>query len=248
MTDMKNVKIEASWKGVLADEFDKQYFQELSTFVKTEYLGDASNTGSNLKGQSSSSTTMIYPKPKDVFRAFDMCPFDKVKVVILGQDPYHGAGQANGLCFAVNPDVALPPSLKNIFKEIESDLGIKPLQNASGNFDGDLSRWAKQGVLLLNATLTVRASQPGSHQDKGWEEFTDAAIRALSDQREHIVFMLWGNYAKNKGVHIDRSRHLVLEAAHPSPFSVHNGFFGCKHFSKSNEYLRKQELSEIDWK
>jgi uracil-DNA glycosylase len=237
MTDIKNIRIEPSWKDALADEFDKSYFQELSSFVKAEYLGVE---GSN--------KTIIYPKPKDMFRAFDMCPFDKVKVVILGQDPYHGIGQANGLCFAVNPDVALPPSLKNIFKEIESDLETKPLQNASGNFDGDLTRWAKQGVLLLNATLTVRASSPGSHQKKGWEEFTDAAIKALSDRREHIVFMLWGNYAKNKGAHIDRSKHLVLEAAHPSPFSVHNGFFGCKHFSKANEYLREQGLDEIDWR
>ncbi len=178
-----------------------------------------------------------------------MCPFDDVKVVILGQDPYHGEEQANGLCFAVNSGIRLPPSLKNIFKEIERDLGVQPLRsNAGKDFDGDLTRWARQGVLLLNSTLTVRASQPGSHQKKGWEEFTDAAIRALSERRDHVVFMLWGNYAKQKGAHIDRSRHLVLEAAHPSPFSVHSGFFGCRHFSKANEYLREHGLGEIDWK
>lgn len=241
MATSTEVKIERSWKAVLAHEFDKSYFRELTAFVKDEYL----NGGA------------IYPKPKDMFRAFDMCPFDKVKVVILGQDPYHGPGQANGLCFAVNPDVEAPPSLKNIFKEIESDLGstkqsgeesYKVQRKESGEFDGDLTRWARQGVLLLNATLTVRGNQPGSHQKKGWEEFTDATIKALSDQREHIVFMLWGNYARNKGAHIDRSKHLVLECAHPSPFSVHNGFFGCKHFSKANKYLRDYGLGEIDWR
>lgn len=226
-----SIKIEASWKEALADEFSKPYFKDLSKFVRDEY---ASGT--------------IYPKPKDTFRAFDMCPFDKVKVVIIGQDPYHGPGQANGLSFAVNSDISLPPSLKNIFKEIESDFSNVADKNMKPLSDGDLTRWAKQGALLLNATLTVRARQPGSHQNKGWEEFTDAAIRALSDRREHLVFMLWGNYAKNKGVHIDRDRHLVLEAAHPSHFSAHSGFFGCRHFSKANEYLRKHGLSEIDWK
>ncbi len=225
MSDSKYIQIEASWKHVLSEEFEKPYFKELTEFVRGEYLSSA-----------------VYPKPRDVFRAFDACPFDKVKVVILGQDPYHGAGQANGLCFAVNPDIALPPSLKNIFKEIESDLGAKP------NEDGDLTRWAKQGVLLLNATLTVRANTPGSHQNKGWELFTDAAIRALSDAREHLVFILWGNYAKQKGAHIDRSKHLVLESAHPSPFSAHSGFFGNKHFSKTNDYLHKHGEGEIDWR
>lgn len=225
------IKLEPSWKKALADEFGKPYFKDLIEFVRTEYLGGT-----------------IYPKPKDMFRAFDMCPFDQVKVVILGQDPYHGPGQANGLCFAVNPDVDLPPSLKNIFKEIESDLGGERKAGFKTLDDGDLTRWAKQGVLLLNATLTVRARQPGSHQNKGWEEFTDAVIRALSDQRENLVFMLWGNYAKNKGAHIDREKHLILQATHPSPFSVHNGFFGCKHFSKANEYLREHGLDEIDWK
>lgn len=218
------MKIEESWKKVLSDEFEKPYFKELASFVREEYL--------NKK---------IYPAPKDILRAFELCPFEKVKVVILGQDPYHGAKQANGLSFAVHEDIALPPSLKNIFKEIESDTGTKPKAH------GDLVRWAEQGVLLLNATLTVRASTPGSHQKKGWEEFTDAVIKKLSDEREHLVFMLWGNYAKNKGAFIDRSKHLVLESAHPSPFSADSGFFGNKHFSKANEYLKENDLQEIDW-
>ncbi len=220
-----NIRIEPSWKKVLNKEFEKPYFIELSDFVLEEYVKNK-----------------IYPPPKDIFRAFDLCPFDKVKVVILGQDPYHGSKQANGLAFAVDESIALPPSLQNIFKEIESDLGIIPEKS------GDLTRLAKQGVLLLNATLTVRAQTPGSHQKKGWEIFTDTVIKALSEEREHIVFMLWGNYAKNKGVIIDRSKHLVLEAAHPSPFSAYSGFFGCKHFSKANAYLKNHELEEIDWK
>lgn len=219
-----DVKIESSWKRHLSDEFVKPYFAELAGFVKSEYLSHK-----------------IFPQPKNVFRAFDLCPFDKVKVVIIGQDPYHGEGQANGLSFAVGDNVAIPPSLKNIFKEIESDLGLKPYQN------GDISRWAEQGVLLLNATLTVRAGFPGSHQGKGWEEFTDAVIRALSEKREGLVFMLWGNYAKKKGSHIDRSKHFVLESAHPSPFSVQS-FFGCKHFSRANDYLRGRGKGEIDWR
>lgn len=188
------------------------------------------------------SHAIVYPPPKDIFRAFDLCPFEQVEVVILGQDPYHGKGQANGLCFAVGTDVALPPSLQNIFKEIQSDLG-EPLVHKTG----DLERWATQGVLLLNATLTVRASAAGSHQGRGWEEFTDAAVKALSEKREHVVFMLWGNYAKAKGAHIDRSRHLVLESAHPSPFSAYNGFFGNKHFSKANEYLIAHGKKPIEW-
>ncbi len=228
----KKIQIEASWKKALEGEFSKAYFRQLAEFVRSEYLSQT-----------------IFPKPKNVFAAFEACPFGDVKVVILGQDPYHGIGQATGLSFAVPETVPLPPSLQNIFKEIESDFAeqdaeqsIKPVQN------GDLTRWAKQGVLLLNATLTVRASTPGSHQKRGWEEFTDAVIKALSDQREGIVFMLWGNYAKNKGAHIDRTKHLVLEAAHPSPFSVHNGFFGCRHFSKANKYLKERGLPEIDWR
>lgn len=220
-----NIRLEPTWKKTLEEEFEKSYFEKLSSFVHEEYT----------KG-------VTYPQPKDVFRAFDLCPFNKVKVVILGQDPYHGVKQANGLCFAVHEGIALPPSLQNIFKEIESDLGLKPEKN------GDLSRWAEQGVLLLNATLTVRAASPGSHQKRGWEEFTDAAIKKLSDEREHLVFILWGNYAKNKGTVINREKHLVLESAHPSPFSAYNGFFGCKHFSKANKYLEDHGLVEVDWK
>jgi len=221
----ETVRIESSWKKVLTDEFEKPYFKALSEFVRGEYVQHT-----------------IYPAPKDIFRAFEMCPFEKVKVVIIGQDPYHGSGQANGLSFAVHETVTIPPSLKNIFKEIESDLGIVPEQN------GDLSRWAQQGVLLLNATLTVRANTPGSHQKKGWEDFTDAVIQKLSTEREHLIFILWGNYAKQKGAIIDRSKHLVLEAQHPSPFSAHNGFFGSKPFSKANTYLKATGQGEIDWR
>ena len=224
------VKIEPTWKEKLTEEFGKPYFAGLAEFVKEEYKSGT-----------------VYPPPKEIFRAFDLCPFEKVEVVILGQDPYHGARQANGLSFAVHESQAVPPSLQNIFKEIESDLGT-PLVHKSG----DLSRWAEQGVLLLNATLTVKAHAAGSHQGKGWEEFTDAAIKALSEGRpgragEHLVFILWGNYAKQKGAHIDRSKHLVLESAHPSPFSAASGFFGCKHFSKANEYLIAHNKKPIDW-
>lgn len=219
------VRIDPSWEKRLAGEFEQPYFAELAAFVRREYENGT-----------------VYPPPKRLFRAFDLCPFEKVKVCILGQDPYHGERQANGLAFAVDEVQAVPPSLQNIFKEIASDFG-KPLVHT----DGDLSRWAKQGVLLLNATLTVRAHQALSHQGRGWERFTDAVIRALSQEREHLVFMLWGNYAKQKGAHIDRSRHLVLEAAHPSPFSAANGFFGCKHFSRANEYLTAHGEAPIDW-
>ncbi len=219
------VKIDPSWAKHLQDEFEKSYFTELTTFVKKEYQ----------EGK-------VYPAPKNIFRAFDLCPFEKVKVVILGQDPYHGQGQANGLAFAVDEETRVPPSLQNIFKEIESDLG-KSLVHTSG----DLTRWAEQGVLLLNATLTVRARIAGSHQEKGWELFTDAAIRALSEKREYLVFILWGNYAKTKGAHIDRNKHLVLEAPHPSPFSAASGFFGCKHFSKANGYLIAHDKTPINW-
>lgn len=219
------VKIDPSWGEHLAEEFEKPYFGELATFVKEEYkIG------------------RVFPPPKDIFRAFDLCPFEHVKVVILGQDPYHGERQANGLAFAVHEGIGVPPSLQNMFKEIESDLG-KPLAHT----DGDLTRWAKQGVLLLNATLTVRAHCAGSHQGRGWELFTDAAIKTLSEEREHLVFMLWGNYAKAKGAHIDRAKHLVLEAPHPSPFSAASGFFGCKHFSKANTYLVSHDELSIDW-
>ncbi len=218
------VKIDPLWKEVLKDEFGKDYFKTLAKFVRSEYKH-----------------AIVYPPPKDIFRAFNLCPFDKVKVVILGQDPYHGPGQANGLCFAVGEKVPLPPSLQNIFKEIEHDLG-QPLMHKSG----DLERWAKQGVLLLNATLTVRAHKAGSHQHKGWEEFTDAVIRNLAERREHLVFILWGNYAKQKGVQIDRSKHLVIESAHPSPFSAMK-FFGSKPFSKANTYLKEHHEKPIDW-
>ncbi|MEK7612791.1 MAG: uracil-DNA glycosylase [Patescibacteria group bacterium] len=220
----ENIKIEPSWKEALEDEFGKEYFETLTSFVKNEYK-----------------TGAVYPTPKNIFRAFDLTPFNEVKVVILGQDPYHGPGQANGLCFAVGGGVPLPPSLQNIYKEIQSDLGVLPQRT------GDLERWAKQGVLLLNATLTVRARTAGSHQNKGWEQFTDAAIKALSDNRERLVFILWGNYARAKGAHIDRSKHLVIESAHPSPFSASNGFFGSKPFSKTNDYLRAHNKKPIEW-
>ena len=220
-----DVKIDASWKEVLHNEFEKEYFTRLTSFVKEEYTGP----------------TPIYPPAKLIFNAFDHCPFNDVKVVILGQDPYHGAGQANGLCFSVNKGVAFPPSLMNIFKEIQSDMGTPIPQ------DGDLTRWSEQGVLLLNATLTVRASQAGSHQKRGWEEFTDAAIRELAERRENIVFILWGSYAQKKGAFIDRNRHLVLASPHPSPLSAYQGFFGNHHFSKANEYLVQHGKKEIVW-
>ena len=219
-----DVKIEASWKEALKDEFGQEYFKTLREFVKGEYQH-----------------AIIYPAPKNIFRAFELCPFDKVEVVILGQDPYHGPKQANGLCFAVSEGVPLPPSLQNIFKELATDIG--PVVNKTG----DLERWATQGVLLLNATLTVSAHKAGSHQGKGWEEFTDAVIRKLSEEREALVFILWGNYAKSKGAHIDRTKHLVIESAHPSPFSAANGFFGSRPFSKTNEYLAAHHKKPIDW-
>lgn len=219
------VKLEPSWKSALEGEFDKEYFTKLASFVKNEYQ-----------------TETVYPAPKFIFRAFELTPFDNVKVVILGQDPYHGPGQANGLSFAVNDGVTLPPSLRNIFQEVESDLG-KSIENRSG----DLSRWAEQGVLLLNATFTVRAKTPGSHQNMGWEQFTDAVIRVLSEKREHLVFILWGNYANAKGAHIDRTKHLVIESPHPSPFSAYTGFFGSKPFSKANKYLEEQGETQVQW-
>lgn len=219
-----DVKIAPSWKNRLSDEFDKPYFKHLIEFVKLEYK-----------------TQTIYPPGKEIFHAFDCCDFNDTTVVIIGQDPYHGVGQANGLCFSVRDGIRMPPSLINIFKEIQQDLG-KPIP-----VSGDLERWARQGVLLLNATLTVRASSPGSHQNKGWENFTDAAIKKISDEKEHVVFLLWGSYAQKKGEVIDRNKHLVLMSAHPSPFSADRGFFGCKHFSKTNEYLKSKGLKEIEW-
>lgn len=219
-----NVTIEESWKRVLGSEFEKEYFKTLRDFIHSEYRNKT-----------------IYPPAKQIFNAFDSCPFDKVKVVILGQDPYHEPSQAHGLSFSVLPPCPPPPSLVNIYKEIRSDVGTLVSAN------GDLTAWSRQGVLLLNATLTVEAHKAGSHQNKGWETFTDSAIKALAENREHLVFMLWGSYAQRKGAFIDRSRHLVLQAPHPSPLSAYRGFFGCKHFSSANAYLISQGLSPIVW-
>jgi uracil-DNA glycosylase len=220
-----DVKIEPGWKNRLSQEFEKEYFVRLTGFIKDEYRD-----------------SRIYPPGSLIFNAFDVCPFEKVKAVIIGQDPYHGPGQAHGLCFSVKDGIGFPPSLINIFKEIESDLGIpRPLS-------GDLTRWATQGVLLLNATLTVRAHQAGSHQKKGWEEFTDYVIRVLNSEKKNIVFFLWGAYAQKKGESIDRSRHHVLESVHPSPLSASRGFFGNRHFSRCNEYLVSKGIEPIDWR
>ena len=220
-----NVNIEESWKQVLADEFSSLYFKNLAAFVKTAYANG-----------------VVYPPGKYIFEAFNRTPFDKVKVVILGQDPYHEPNQAHGLCFSVQKGVRLPPSLVNIYKELEDEFGTKFLDR-----DGDLSHWADQGVLLLNATLTVAAGNAGSHQGRGWEMFTDAVVSKLAEQRENLVFMLWGSYARRKGAVINRKRHLVLECAHPSPLSVYRGFFGCGHFKNANEYLASKGLSTINW-
>lgn len=219
-----DVKIEDSWKAHIGDEFDKQYFIDLTDFVRQEYR-----------------QYTCYPPGKLIFNAFNLCPFDKVKVVIIGQDPYHEPGQAHGLCFSVNDGIQYPPSLVNIFKEIENDFGT-PVPSS-----GNLTRWAEQGVLLLNATLTVRAHQAGSHQRRGWEEFTDAAIKSLSADKEHLVFILWGSYAQSKAMYIDKSKHLVLMSAHPSPLSAYRGFFGNKHFSRANEYLVQNGETPIKW-
>lgn len=221
-----DVKIEDSWKTVLGDQFDMPYFKKLTDFVKTEYLNST-----------------CFPPGKQIFAAFDHTPFDQVKVVILGQDPYHGPGQANGLCFSVNHGIQKPPSLVNIFQELHTDLEI-PLPES-----GNLESWADQGVLLLNATLTVRAHSAGSHQNKGWEQFTDAAIEQLSSRREQLVFLLWGGYAKKKGARIDSSKHLVLSSGHPSPLSANRGYwFGNKHFSQTNNYLNANGKAPIDWR
>jgi len=219
-----DVKIEPSWKQVLQPEFDKDYFAKLTEFVRNEYK-----------------TRLTFPPAPLIFNAFDQCPFDKVKVVIIGQDPYHGDGQAHGLCFSVNDGVAFPPSLLNIFKEIDRDLG------KSMPTSGNLIRWAQQGVLLLNATLTVQAHMAGSHQNRGWEAFTDAAIRKLATEKEHLVFMLWGSYAQKKGDFIDSNRHLVLKSVHPSPLSAYRGFIGNNHFSLANKYLQENGQAEINW-
>lgn len=221
-----SIKIEEGWKSALAPEFDKPYFRDLCNRVRLD---------------DSNPALRIYPPGSKIFAAFDSTPFQDVKVVIIGQDPYHGPGQANGLCFSVNPGIAFPPSLRNIFQEIHDDTG-------TGSPDsGDLSRWAKQGVLLLNSSLTVREHQPKSHSGIGWETFTDAAIRALSTQRSGIVYLLWGSDAIRKGAFIDRNRNLVLTAPHPSPLSAYRGFFGCRHFSKANDYLISQGKSPIVW-
>jgi len=219
-----DVKIEKSWKSALEKEFEKDYFSKLTEYVRMEYKQHT-----------------VYPEGKLIFNAFDHCPFEKTRVVILGQDPYHEPGQAHGLCFSVQQGIKFPPSLQNIFKEIRLDEGYEP------NKDGNLERWANQGVLLLNATLTVRAQLAGSHQNKGWETFTDAAIHNLAQERTGLVFLLWGSYAQKKGEFIDAKKHLVLKSVHPSPLSAHRGFFGNHHFSQTNEYLMNQGLTPIDW-
>lgn len=219
-----DVKITESWKKMLACEFTKNYFRELADFVRAEYK-----------------TKKIYPPPQRIFNAFELCPFDRVRVVILGQDPYHGPGQAHGLCFSVSGGIATPPSLQNIYKEIHTDLGL-PIPKT-----GNLEHWARQGVLLLNATLTVVANTPLSHHKKGWEQFTDAVIQKLSDERENLVFLLWGRSAQEKGAVIDRAKHIVLTAPHPSPYSANYGFFGCGHFGRTNEYLESIGENKIEW-
>ena len=219
-----DVKIEKSWKEVMQSEFDKPYFTELTDFVRWEYA-----------------TKKIFPPASLIFNAFNQCPLDEVKVVMLGQDPYHGPGQAHGLCFSVNDGIDFPPSLVNIFKEIQRDLDI------SFPATGNLTRWAKQGVLLLNATLTVEAHQAGSHQGKGWEVFTDAVIKILSEKKENLVFMLWGSYAQQKGAYINHTKHLVLRSVHPSPLSAYRGFLGCGHFSEANKYLSLKDKLPIEW-
>lgn len=218
------VSIEQSWKEVLGEEFTKEYFVNLTEAVRNSYL-----------------SSTVFPPPKLVFNAFTQCPFREVKVVILGQDPYHGEGQAHGLSFSVQDGIKIPPSLQNIYKELAVDLQ-KEIPRS-----GNLERWAKQGVLLLNATLTVEKDKAGSHQGIGWETFTDEVIKKISDEKEHVVFLLWGKYAQNKAKLIDDKKHHILTAPHPSPFSVHSGFFGCRHFSKTNIYLKKQGLEEIEW-
>ncbi len=220
-----NLNISNSWKQVLQKEFEKPYFEELTNFVNEEYV-----------------TNTCYPKPNQIFEAFNLCSFEELKVVIIGQDPYHGEGQAHGLCFSVNEGISHPPSLRNIFKEIETDLSIPYPES------GNLTRLAKQGVLLLNATLTVKSQTAGSHQNKGWEQFTDGVISIISEKKEHVVFLLWGGFAKRKGKKIDQKKHCLLMSGHPSPLSANRGYwFGNKHFSKTNSYLINNNLSEIKW-
>lgn len=219
-----NIQMIESWKSRLKDEFNQPYMQQLKNFLRAEKAAGK----------------VIYPKGKDIFNALNSTPFEKVKVVILGQDPYHGPGQAHGLCFSVPKGIPMPPSLKNIYKELQDDVGVTPANH------GCLEDWTHEGVLLLNSVLTVEQNKPGSHQGRGWERFTDRVVEHLNHEREHLVFLLWGSYAKKKGAIVDRSKHLVLEAAHPSPFSV-TGFLGCRHFSKANHYLEQQGISPINW-
>lgn len=219
-----DVKIAADWKAMLQPEFDKPYFDELTSFVRKEYA-----------------TQQIFPAGRNIFRAFDKCPFERLKVVIIGQDPYHGVGQANGLCFSVNDGVAFPPSLQNIFQEIRDDIGT-PVPES-----GNLDRWAEQGVLLLNSVLTVRAHQAASHAGHGWEQFTDAVVRLIAERKQGIVYMLWGNYAQRKGQIADPKKNLILRSVHPSPLSVYRGFFGCRHFSQANAYLESIGKTPIEW-
>ncbi|MBQ8774584.1 MAG: uracil-DNA glycosylase [Alistipes sp.] len=221
---MADVRIAEDWKTVLREEFTKPYFDELVEFVKGEYA-----------------STTVFPAGRNIFRAFDKCPLDKLKVVIIGQDPYHGEGQANGLCFSVSEGVPFPPSLQNILKEVHDDTGAEMPSS------GELERWAEQGVLLLNAVLTVRAHEAASHAGKGWERFTDAVVRAIAERKEGVVYMLWGNYAQKKGAIADPERNLILRAVHPSPLSAYRGFFGCRHFSMANDYLRSQGKEPINW-
>lgn len=221
---MANVRIAEDWKSILGEEFEKEYFDELVTFVKEEYA-----------------TTEVFPAGGNIFRAFDRCPFDKLKVVIIGQDPYHGPGQANGLCFSVGEGVPFPPSLRNILQEVHDDTGA-PIPTS-----GELERWAEQGVLLLNAVLTVRAHQAASHAGRGWERFTDAVVRAIAERKEGIVYMLWGSYAQKKGAIADASKNLILRAVHPSPLSAYRGFMGCRHFSAANDYLLRIGKEPIVW-
>lgn len=218
-------QLDASWKSHLGSEFQQPYMQDLKSFLQKE----------------KTAKKIIFPKGKEIFNAFNCTPYEEVRVVILGQDPYHGPGQAHGLCFSVQPNVVIPPSLVNIYKELQTDMGITPAKH------GCLEKWAKQGVLLLNSVLTVQSGLAASHQGKGWETFTDKVISVLNDREEPIVFMLWGAYAQRKGAHIDESKHLVLKAPHPSPLSAHRGFLGCQHFSKANQFLEEQGVKPIDW-
>lgn len=221
---MAEVRMAEDWKALLAEEFDKPYFNDLVRFVKEEYAQG-----------------VVYPSGANIFRAFDKCPFERLKVVIIGQDPYHGPNQANGLCFSVNDGVAFPPSLQNIFKEVSSDIGVA--MPTSGNLD----RWAEQGVLLLNAVLTVRAHNAASHAGRGWEQFTDAVVRTVAERKQGVVYMLWGGYAQRKGAIVDGSKNLILKSVHPSPLSAYRGFFGCRHFSLANGYLKQLGKEPICW-